>query len=194
MTIAAAADGVVYYGRCERGKWLGQSSPQRNLEAGRSVIHDKTLITIVNPETLMLRADLTEKQLARLRNGSRGVARPVAFPDMTVPVSIANVSMVPVADDKFDCQLEMENPVAGMMPGMNCEVRFLIHRNESALTVPESAVFTDDGISHYVFVAGEGDDATPEQRTVTTGLTADKKTEITDGLVMGDKILLSRPE
>ncbi len=194
MTVQAPAAGVVYYGRCVRGAWLGQSGPQRNLEPGGSVVHDKTMITLVDPDDLMLRADLTEKQLAFVRPGTHGLAKSEAFPDLTADITVTSVSYVPVQSEKFDCQLDLGDGIQGLMPGMKCKVRFLVRQNERALTVPETAVFTDDGIEQYVFVTGADADAEPQRRVVVTGWTADKMTEITSGLAAGDQVLLERPE
>jgi multidrug efflux pump subunit AcrA (membrane-fusion protein) len=194
LVITSPAKGVVYYGRCVRGAWMGATGPQRDLEIGRTVPHDKPLVTIVDPSDLFLRADLTEKQLAALAEGAEGVARPVAFRDASLPVVVAAISRVPVQTDKYDCQMRMSEAMEGLMPGMTCQVRFLVHQNETALLVPETAVFTDDGVTHYVFVPGEGEGAAPERRNVTVGLTSEKMTEVTEGLSAGDKVLLKRPE
>jgi multidrug efflux pump subunit AcrA (membrane-fusion protein) len=196
MVLKAPADGIVYYGRCDRGAWVGPAGPSRDIEVGKTVPNDKTLMTIIDPAQLMLRADLSEKQLALLRTENPGWAIPAAFPDVNLQVSVKSIGRVPVAADKFDCQLLMRKALAGLMPGMKCKVRFVIRENDAALTVPESAVFSDDGFSRYVFVgesgAGEGD-VKFVKRPVKTGFTVDKMTEVLEGLKSGEKVATSRP-
>ncbi len=194
MTMTAPSAGVLYYGQCVRGAWTGVAGAQRDLQSGQAVPHDKTLVTLVDPDDLFLRADLTEKQLASIRRGAEGLAHPTAMRDVATDVTVSLVNYVPVATDKFDCQLVLADPIEGLMPGMTCEVRFIVHQNEAATAVPVASVFTDDGVTHFVFVAGEGEDAEPERREVETGLSSETMTEVTSGLKEGEKILLKRPE
>jgi multidrug efflux pump subunit AcrA (membrane-fusion protein) len=63
-----------------------------------------------------------------------------------------------------------------------------------ALTVPSSAVFTDDldDDKQYVYVPGVGSSA-PTKRYVKTGKKTDQKVEILDGLKEGEKVLQQKP-
>ncbi len=195
MNIGAPADGIVYYGNCVRGAWVGPAGPARDIETGRTVPHDKTFMTIVDPTELFLRADLSEKQLAVIGITSSGWARPTAFPDKPVAVEVESIGSVPIAADKFDCRLNLTETVSGLLPGMTCKVRFVVRENDKALTVPETAVFTDESFGHYVFVASakvEGEETTFEKRAVTAGLTVDKVTEILEGLKEGERVSLKR--
>ena len=55
MALMSQADGVVYYGRCVRGKWTGVSgSDARRLEVGDKVPADKVVMTIVDAGQLMI--------------------------------------------------------------------------------------------------------------------------------------------
>ncbi len=191
MIIQAPAGGVLYYGRCVRGKWMGPSGPSRELQVGTKAQPNKVIATIVDPAQLMLRADLSEAQLAGIRAGSAGVVTPKAFPGSKAQAKVSQIAYVPVQDDKFDCQMELTNAPTGLMPGMSCQVRFIVAQKENAVTVPTSAVFTNDGITHFVYVVdGEGH----RQQTVQTGLKSDKNIEILSGLAAGDEILTERPE
>ena len=82
----------------------------------------------------------------------------------------------------------------GMIPGMGCTVRLVTAKKEAALTVPATAVFTDDGDdeARYVYRPAKGD-GKPEKQTVKVGLTVGDKVEILDGLAAGDEILASKP-
>ncbi len=192
MVINAPSDGVLYFGRCARGKWLSAAgSGSRDLEKGKTVPQNKTIVTIVDVDQLMLRAELTEKQLSHIEKDKSGLATPAAFPNRHVDASVTSISYVPIAADKYDCQLSISETPKGLMPGMTCSIRFVIHQSHEAIAVPESSVFSDNGVDHYVYLTG--DDA-PEKRSVNVGLTANKKSEITSGLSKGDKILLGRPE
>lgn len=191
MTVTAPAGGVLYFGRCVRGKWMGPAGPNRDLREGKKAAPNKILVTIVDPGQVMLRADLSEKQLARIKAGSEGVVTPTAFPNSKTTARVSKVGYVPIVSDKFDCQMELASVPDGLMPGMTCKVRFVLVQKEAAITVPADAVFSNDGINHHVYVV-EGDGH--RQQTVSVGLTSGKNIEVTDGLTAGDKILTERPE
>ena len=191
MTLKAPASGVLYYGSCQRGKWVGPAGASRVLQPGKKAPPNKTLVTIVDPTQIMLRANLNEKQLASINEGAEGVVTPTAFPKSKTRARVSKVNYVPLQADTFDCQMNVTEIPTGVMPGMTCSVRFLLAQKENAITAPEAAVFTNDGINNYVYlVQGDGH----KKHAVTVGLEADGNVEITAGLSAGDKILLERPE
>ncbi len=191
MTLKSPASGVLYFGRCVRGKWMGPAGPNRDLRSGKKATPNKTLVTIVDLKQLMLRADLTEKQLASIRTGAAGVVTPTAFPDSKTTANVTKVSYVPVQADKFDCQMDLGTIPTGLMPGMTCKVRFVVVQKEAAVAVPSDAVFTNDGTNHFVYVVeGEGQ----RQQAVSVGMKSGSNVEITSGLAAGAKILTERPE
>ena len=139
----------------------------------------------------MLRADLTEEQLASIHKDQTGAVSFPAFPGKTAEATVMSINYIPLQADKFDCQLSARSLPDHLMPGMKCKIRFIVRQDVAAITVPETSVFTDDGFKYFVYVLG--DDGTPTQQKVSVGLTANKKTEILDGLEPGDKVLLERP-
>ena len=86
-------------------------------------------------------------------------------------------------------RLEFENPGLGLKPGMFATVRIETRRTQGALAVPTDAVL-HSGERQLVFVAlGLG---RYDKREVTTGLVADRGlTEIVDGLVEGERVVVS---
>jgi multidrug efflux pump subunit AcrA (membrane-fusion protein) len=74
---------------------------------------------------------------------------------------------------------------------MACTIKLVTYRKANALTVPATAVFSDDDESFYVYLPAK--EGKPRKVTVRVGKTADGKTEILDGLKDGDEILASKP-
>ena len=67
---ACAADGLVYYGRCERGHWSAAATAPK-LHKGGVIAPDEVFITIVAPRPVDIRATVDEKDLSALTQPSR---------------------------------------------------------------------------------------------------------------------------
>ena len=199
MTIHAPADGLVYYGRNERGNWPGAAGMSSKLRKGGAVTADEVLITIVAPRPLIVRGAIEEKDLHNLavRDEQKGRATPAANPTLSLPARLTSLTPVPREAGKFDliADVELGPDAAFIKPGMTCSLKFTTYRAHDALTVPSSAVTedeSDDGtMTHVVYLPGKEGKA--EKRTVKIGKTAGGKTEILTGLRDGDEILGSRP-
>jgi len=193
MSLVSRANGVLYYGRCLRGKWIGASgSATRQMEPGKKIPADKVVMTVVDVDNMMIRADLDENQLDSVVPDLKGKALIKSTDNKTIPVVIKSVSRIPLDNGKFDCQIAAENlENANVMPGMTCKLSFLIYENENAVVAPKSSVFSDDGgITNYVYVVKDGK---PIMSPVKTGRTSGDDVEIIDGLSVGDKISKAKP-
>ena len=192
MILKSPMAGVVYHGKCQRGKWSGGGAgATRQLNDGASATGTQVLITVVDPQALIVRVDLPENALQFVRAGLSGTFKPTGFPHLAVPVETASVSLVPLAADKYDCQLKMtRKPNASLMPGMTGRITFHSERNKQAISVPANAVFEDDGTSH-VYVAPK--DGPAVRRDVVAGREFAGKREILKGLQAGESIMLSKP-
>ena len=75
MILTAPANGVVYYGRCVRGKWVGVAgAAARRLEPHKKVPQHAVAMTIVEVSQMMIRANLDEAELESLTPRMRGKA------------------------------------------------------------------------------------------------------------------------
>jgi HlyD family secretion protein len=190
--VRAPKEGVVYYGACEGGKWTTGAAVAKKLVPAAKLAPNEVLMTIVNPEKLLLRAVVQESDLASLKPGLEGQAAPVAAPDQKLPVKLEEISRVPLPTGGFEARLSVRtDPKTRIMPGMNCKVSLGDSPKPEPLRAPKEAVFTEGGASH-VYVAKEG--APPEKRTVRTGAADDKTVELLQGVAEGEKILLKRPQ
>lgn len=190
MEMTAPSSGIVYHGRCVRGKWSSASGTgSRELKEGSSVPAKKTFLTIVDPSNVFVRCDLDEKNLGLVQTGMKGKASLVAYPDNKFTSSVKSISYIPISAGKFDCKFSIEDQV-NWMPGMSCKIKVRVYDNKNALTVPSSAVFTDDDEEFYVYVK----DGESHKRTVVTkGKSHSGKTEIKSGLSEGAEILTEKP-
>lgn len=193
MVVKAPTAGIVYYGHCEHGKWSDPSGGK--LLRGSSISPHTVFMTIVKERPIFVRASAAEKDLRRLKKDTAGYAVSVAFPDLKLPAKVENVAAVPTADGHFDAKFSVEagDDAKALLPGMTCHLTLVPYRKADAVTVPASALFTDDADerTHYVYRVGA--DGTHQRADVTVGERTDDKVEITQGLLEGDTILTEKP-
>lgn len=200
MTIHAPADGLVYFGRPERGVWSSAATAAQKLHKGGIIQPDDVFITVVEARPLSIRAVVEEKDLAALsRPGElKGRVTPTFDPDLHLSGRLAGVLTVPTAPGKFEAVVDVElaDEKPSVKPGMACSVKFVTYRKENAVTVPSGAVFEDDATdepAHYVYLTKADKDGKYPRRTVKIGKAVAGKTEILEGLSEGDEILATKP-
>ncbi len=192
LTVCAPIDGIVYYGACEGGKWTTGPVVGKKLAPGGKLAPFEVFMTVVNPEKLRLKAVAPETELSRLKPGLEGKATPVSAPDQKLVVKLEEIGIVPLPASGFEATLSLKkNGGARFMPGMNCKVAFEDVPRAEALLAPKEAVFTE-GDQKVVYVLKS--DGASEKRTVKTGESDARKTEITEGVSEGEKVLLKKPE
>jgi HlyD family secretion protein len=196
MTVTAPQDGIVYYGRCQRGKFNESAALTEALRRGGGIAPNQIFMTIAAPRPVFLRAMLQEAELKDLHVGSQGTAVPTASPDSRLSATIEQIDAVPLTPGVFDAKLDvtLEAKDKAILPGMSCKVKFTPYVKTDALTVPPKAVFSEpeNDDEHYVYVLDA--QGKPEKRSVTVGRETDKQAEILKGLRAGDKILLEEPK
>jgi HlyD family secretion protein len=189
MTVRAPADGVVFHGRCLNGQWNSAAVTSRLLRGG-VVMPEEVFMTVVSPRPLIVQAVAEEKDLHWLKAGVKAKAVPAGYPDLRLPVELTSLSSVPQAPGNFGAifKVDAAGVPEAVMPGMACTIKVVAYRNDTALTLPSAAVFSDDDEEHYVYRAGASDKV-----VVKVGKTAGDRTEILDGLKEGDEIRTAKP-
>jgi len=122
---------------------------------------------------------------------------PTAFPDTKLPVTIDSISQIPIDAGTFDVRIRLDpknKATERIVPGMACSVTLVAYQKRDALTVPTSAIFSDELDEDQKFVYLATDDGKHEKRPITVGKHTAKATEILKGLEPGDTILLTKPE
>ncbi|HUE73908.1 MAG TPA: HlyD family efflux transporter periplasmic adaptor subunit, partial [Pirellulaceae bacterium] len=105
MTLQSPADGIVYFGRCVRGKWPTAAELAGRLRPGGAIQPREVVMTIVEGGSLFVRASVPEKELADVQPGTAGVAIPAAFKSSRLAVAVAQVSPIPISDGTFEARL-----------------------------------------------------------------------------------------
>ncbi len=195
MQVKSPMNGIVYYGACDFGEWGDALQAAAKLRRGGTIASGQVIMTVVNPRPLRIVAKLAEKDLEHLRPGMQGLARPAAAPGTPCAAILRRIDAIPLAPDAFGAELTASIPKDKdcIVPGMRCTVTINAYEKKETIAVPASAVAADpldpDTTSVYLLVA-EG----PVKRAVKAGPRSGEKIEILEGLIEGDRILLSPPE
>ena len=191
LEIRSPMDGVVYYGRIQRGSWSAPSTTSERLQPGTTADTNKVLLTIVQPRPLCVWADVPENRVARLRVGLAGTAQTPVLPGAYLPAKVVELSPIPVREGNFAARIEVQIPeeASGVVPGGSCELRFVPYFKQRTLVVPASAVGSDelDPAKKFVYRLDTGGRVV--RQPVTVGERSGDRVEILDGLVAGDRIL-----
>ncbi|HMO14631.1 MAG TPA: HlyD family efflux transporter periplasmic adaptor subunit [Pirellulaceae bacterium] len=190
MTVVAPVDGVLYHGKCNRGKWSASGSGNGQLKVGDAVTRGTVILSIVDTSDVFIRCDLDEQHLGSLTEGMKGKATLTGFPDRKAEVSVESVNYIPVSDGRFDCKIKIEQS-ANLMPGLNCKIKLRVFEDKNALSLPSSSVFTDDETEYYVYRVRQA--SAPQRVVVQIGKSHDGRTQISSGVAAGDRVLQEKP-
>ena len=189
-SVTSPIDGFVFYGRVTKGTWAGKGTLEAALQPGGSITPKQVFMTVVAPGAARFHTSVPESDVFQVRAGQSGKVKPTAVPDGLFEARVKSVSPVPSSPGSFDCVVTVAAGDAPILSGMKGEVTIVTYDKAAALTVPKSAVFSDDDDSKYVFVVSA---AGHSKQPVKTGRTKGDDLEILEGLKTGDKILQTKP-
>lgn len=123
LVLQAPEDGIVYHGKLTRGR-VGDAPSK--LAEGSTVTHQDVIVTLVRSQPLVIHLELQEKDLGKIKVGSKGTVLPTAFPDRKLAGTVTSLSYVPLANNKFDgvMTVKLGKHEPAVTPGMSCSVEF----------------------------------------------------------------------
>jgi multidrug efflux pump subunit AcrA (membrane-fusion protein) len=177
-----------------QGNWPTASSMLSKLTKGGTVSAEEVFMTIVRPESLLVRAQVEEKDLALVPAGATARVTPTALPEAKLAARVEKVGAVPIGGS-FEVRLALDpgaRAAARVVPGMTCTVKVTAYARDQVVVVPAVAVFAEElnEDQHYVYRYADGK---PQKQTVDVGKRSAGKAEILKGLNAGEEILLAKP-
>lgn len=123
LVMRSPADGILYHGKITRGRISDKPS---TLTEGSTVTNKQVFGTLVRPKPLVIRLDLQEKDLGKIKVGMKGTVLPTAFPDRKLVGTVTSLSYIPLANNKFDgvMTVKLGSDEPAITPGMSCSVEF----------------------------------------------------------------------
>jgi membrane fusion protein (multidrug efflux system) len=158
----------------------------RRVSAGALVGPSVVITTLDDTDPVKLDFDVPETALGRLAEGLPVEARSAAWPDTTFRGSVASIdTRVDPVSRTVTVRALVANPDRLLRPGMFLTVE-LLHRDVTALVVPEQAIVPEQSEQYVLVVAESG---SVEKRRVATGRRRPGQVEILSGLVEGELVI-----
>jgi len=165
---------------------------EASVTSGELINNSRKLFYVVNLDTLWIEANVSEYDLARVRQAPGASYRLAAYPDRVVPIigsgggRLIDVGAVVDPDTRtVPIRYEVPNKDGTLRVGMFADLLVETNRKETALAVPKDAVVDEGGeVVAYVQLGGE----TFERRRVEVGIRDANQVEIRNGLAAGDRV------
>jgi len=177
LEIRAPFDGMVTQRNLHPGALVGPASGQAGAQP---------IVRIESVRRLRVVVPVPEAYAAGVQDGQQVTFSVPAYPGKTYRAPIARISHdINQNTRTMQVELELPNADAQITPGTFTSVEWPIHRSYATLFVPSSAVTTDLQRTFVIRVR----QGKTEWIDITTGVTANGKTEIFGGLRPGDSVV-----
>lgn len=158
----------------------------RNVVVGQAVDPSTVLFHISDRSQVFVAVRVYEEDIGKIKPGQEARVRALGYPKQVFngKISLIDPDLDPLSRT-VKAWIRLANPRDLLKPSMFVRAAVILRRNEAALTIPNSAIIEANG-EKFVFVR-EGQEY---QRTeISIGAKDDEYSEITDGLVPGDKVV-----
>ncbi|MCC7408513.1 MAG: HlyD family efflux transporter periplasmic adaptor subunit [Phycisphaeraceae bacterium] len=192
--IRAPQDGLVVYGTSVGGSRWGRSDP---LAVGRQVGMNELLFMLPDMRQMVASVQVHESMLTRVQVGQRARVTVDARAGQVIEGQVTQIGVMAESNrwwnpDLREYRVRVDLPPGvddSLKPAMRCTTEILVDHVQDALAVPVQAVYAR-GNQRIVYVASGSQVVA---RPVTLGRTSDMFAEITDGLELGQRVLLREP-
>ena len=162
----------------------------KHVEQGGAVTANTRMFDLADDSRLVVRVQVSELDVVRLREGSAATLHLDAYPGAQVEARIRRI--FPSADPSsrlVPVEIVLGRAPRGVVvrPGFLARVEFAIEQRRGVIAVPAAAVGVSEGASFVYVVSAD----TLLRRPVETGLTASGWVEVTRGLVAGEQVVSS---
>ena len=148
---------------------------------------DSSLFVVEDLDSLILRVNVPERELAKLSVGQLAELSFDAVPGRSFAGQIALISpYVDAATATFGVRIRVMETGSLLRPGMFARVAIVYERKPDALQIPRTALLDGDG-PPKVFVVHDGKAV---ERTVSLGLSNGAMIEVVEGLNDGEQVVV----
>jgi len=145
---------------------------------------------IVLSDTLIVRAQVDETDIGKIKPGLKAKITLDAYPGQTIKAVVDHIYRESITTNNvtiYQVDLLPEDLPEFLRSGMNTSVDFLVEDKDNILLLPTQAITQRD---NRYFVMVKDADGKTIQREISTGISDDKNIEITSGLSREDTVLI----
>lgn len=149
------------------------------------------VVEFVNLSKLTITADVSEAYVNKIKTGQVVELSFSSIPDFSIKTPIIRTSKVISSSSRtFEIEMEIDNIGERIKPNLVSTIKINDFSSDEAFVVPSLAIRKDIS-GNYVYTVNKKDDKNiVEKKYVTTGLSYQEKTMITDGLQMHDQVVV----
>ena len=190
MTLRAPADGYVSVQQNSNTGMLMFGMELPVFQVGNAVRPGMAVAQIPNLDTMQVSARIGELDRGHLAVGQEAKIEVVATPDQIFRGRITNIgnTMGPPWDRRFECKLEIDDPLPELRPGMSAKIEIVTAELADVLWLPSQALFDRDG-QKFVYLSRGGSFAPVDVELVRAG----ESKVVLEGLEEGAVVALADP-
>lgn len=148
-------------------------------------------IRVINMSVAKISADVSETYASRIKNGNDAI---VSFPDIgkEIETKLSFTSrFIDPTNRTFKTECKISSKDIELRANMMANIRIKDYTNEKAFCVPVNLIQSNQDGKFILIAVQSGADWKAERRLVKTGMDYNGMMEITEGLNVGDKIVVS---
>jgi multidrug efflux pump subunit AcrA (membrane-fusion protein) len=159
----------------------------RNVVLGQAVEPNTQIFRISDRSEMVVLGKVYEEDLGQVKLGQEAHVRVLSYQQKVFSgkVTLIEPNLDP-SSRTVKVWIQLANPDGLLKPNMFATTSLVLNRNESALAIPNDAILEANG-EKFVFVR-QGDAF--DRVDIMVGATDDEYSEVTDGLVPGDEVVV----
>jgi HlyD family secretion protein len=196
MSPHSPVTGILYWGTFKRGKWSGTMNFEPKLRKAGMIKPHEEFLTISPNKRTQVRIQLPEKYLEDVHAGMKGKIERLTNTKEKLEACLTKIADIPINPGLYDLSVEVAIPEDEKipLPGTLCNLRVVIYEKPDALTLPSSAVFSEDADPESKFVYLPSKNGKIRKKKVEVGKRSGNRIEILKGIRMGAKVLSEKPK
>ncbi len=190
MTVKAPEQGVVHFGDPRR--WWGQD----DIKVGSRVHRGNTIITLPDLSEMLVVLQVHEADIDAIKEGMRAVVTVEAVKGTVFGGSVTKIASVASSEGwrggtgkTFEVELTVDPFEGELRAGITAKAEIQVKTLEDVLYIPVHAVYAENG-EHFCFIVAAGE---YEQRLVTIGENNAHFVAVSEGVELGESVLLYDP-
>jgi len=156
---------------------------------GTRVTSNQQMVSLMSYDKMYMEINLPEKNITDVVLGQEAIITNYTIEEDTLKGIITELSPIISTETRtFNGKLQINNPDLKLRPGMFVKADIITAQKDSAIVIPKDIILSGSR-GKYVFVVGRNSSA--DDRWIKTGLENEEMIEITEGLAVNERLIIS---